>query len=257
MPQIAAFTLENDLYKLEDVLTFTRFADTINNIDFSYPLSQGLVENIYKNHGVAALEQLYTQLSGTMDEVNSWKVAHVKGILEEITGEPFDDLTKETIAHIEKNRFTVLQLAPVSDTGETVFQSGTPRYIISIKVADGWYNVKVSGYKGESNFSGTITVRGNTGKRFGSFKSFLWRDHFPEIGYRGELYSIQFTPQEIGIYEYFTNRLIAKYVGGFNGRMNIIENETLQFRFKENLFENRMDRLECKLFDQSSPSGNP
>jgi len=256
MPQIAAFTLENDLYEIEDVLTFTGFNDSINNIDFSYPLSQGIVENIYMDHGIDALNKLYTQLSGTMDEVYSWDLDHVIGALEEATGTSFDDLKKETVAHIEANRLKNLKVEPVPDSGEVVFQSGTGRYVISIKVLDGWYNVKVSGYKGESNYSGLITIRGASGKRFNSFRSFLWREQFPEIGFRSELYSIQFTPQEIGIYEYFTNRMIAKYVGGFNGTMNIIENDTLQFRFREDLFENRMDRLESRLIDQS-PTGNP
>ncbi len=252
MPQIAAFTLENELYKLDDVLTFTGLYDTIANIDFSYPLSLGVIESIYKNHGLDALNKLYSQLSGTINEVKSWDLNHIAEVLEDVTGSSLEDIKKNAASQIVDSRFTVLRVEDVPDSGETVFQSGMARYVLNIKVLDGWYNVKVAGYSGETDFAGTITVRGTTGKRFGAFRSFLWRDHFPEMGYRNELYSIQFTPQEIGIYEYFTNRLIAKYVGGFHGRMNIIENNTLQFRFREDLFEDRMDRLECRLIDQTT-----
>ena len=88
---------------------------------------------------------------------------------------------------------------------------------------------------------------GSIGHSYNEYKSFLWSEQFPEVPYINQLYSIQFNSDEIGIYDYLTNRLIAKYVVSFDEAGKPSADGGVSFRFKESLLLERMDSYRCSI----------
>jgi hypothetical protein len=99
----------------------------------------------------------------------------------------------------------------------------------------------------ETRIDGTITLIGSKGYTYSEFKSFLFDEHFPDMPHINELYSIRYDSDEIGVYDYITNRLMAKYVSAFDGTEELVRQGRILFRFRENILRGRMDSYRCHI----------
>jgi len=241
MPQIARFTLANDVYVLDDVLTFDGFHKKIGNVDFSFPLSLGLVETLTNKFNITGILGILTSLSGSADEVHGWSSDDVKAVLTKFTGKSWTEFEGLAKSRIFSDPFPNLKPGAVSDSGLVLFESGTSEYHIRISLDDGWYNVWINRFSPDAPVEGAVVLTGAVGHQFRLFRSFLWAEQFPEVPYSTQIYSIIFNEYEVGIYDYLTNRLIAKYVAGFDEKQGLVSPEGVFFRFEENVLRGRMD----------------
>lgn len=247
MSQIAGFTLDNDLYTIEDVLTVDGFHNKIGSVDFSYPLSVGLVESIASKYNITTALILLSKLSGSIDEVSGWMSDDVKGTITAVTGASWEQIESHARELITADRFPNLKPGAMPDSGDKVFESGTNDYVAKITLHDGWYHVSLKPYSPDFRIEGTILVSGSIGVNFTEFKSFLFQEQFPEIPYISELYSIRYSPDEIGVYDYLTNRLVAKYVTSFDPESKLVTDGQISFRFKQDVLHNHMNSYKCRI----------
>jgi len=247
MPQIAAFTIENSLFTLENVATYSGFYDTIGNIDFSYPLSVAVMATIYDETSPVDVSALVGKLSGSMREVEAMTLQDVSEALKSTTGKDWGDWKKLATERTMSGRHPNLKTGVTSDSGVTVFESGTIDYLITVKHDAGWYNVVVKPIKDDPLMSGMIVVRGGLGLKFDAYKSFLWKEQFDNTRYTTQLYSIQFSQEEVGIYDYTTNRLVAKYVSSFDSSGSLIQDGAVTFRFRDDIFPGGLENYICGL----------
>ena len=246
MPQIANFTLKNDLYSFEDVLTFDSFHNKIGNIDFSFPLSLGLVEAISSSFNITTVLALIRDLSGTAAEVASWTPDDVKAKLTARTGKDWEDIERLSEIKVSADPFPNLKPGIVSDTGQIVFQSGVTTFRIKVVLDQGWYNVMISSFV-DDPMDALLVLEGSVGHNYTRYKSFLWEEQANDYPYSREIYAIRFSDSEVGIYDYLTNQLIAKYVAGFDDSNKLRTGREMSFHFKEDLLRSRMDQYLAKV----------
>ena|GEM_PF-3597337 len=247
MPQIANFTLANDVYALEDVLTISDFHTKIGSIDFSYPLSLGLVETLTERYNIAGTLKLLSDLSGSMSDVAGWTTDDVKAVITGFTGKTWNEIEMYSKEKIASDPFPNLHPGVTPGSGQTVFESGTTEYLARITHNEGWYDVKLTPYSPDTRIEGTIVIKGPVGNTHDEFKSFLWNEHFPDIPYINQLYSIRYNPDEIGVYDYLTNRLVAKYVSSFDDGNKLVNGGEMSFRFSDNTLRDHISSYQCNI----------
>ena len=247
MPQIAGFTLTNGIYSLEDVLTFDGFNHKIGNIDFSYPLSLGLVETLTDKFNITGTLTILSNLSGSVDEITGKSSDDVKAVITKVTGENWDKIEKLATDEICSDPFPNLKPGGSSDSGMVMFESGTQYFNVKITLNDGWYNVTVKSFSPDKRVEAAVTMSGSVGNEFSAYKSSLWKEQYPNMPYSSQIYSIRFNPDEAGVYDYLTNELVAKYVSTFDEMPRLTTENKIVFRFKENLLRARMDSYWCQI----------
>jgi len=247
MWQIANFTLANDIFALDDILTFDGFHQTVGNIDFSFPLSLGLVSTLIDKTGVNGTLAILNDFSGSIAYINTLSTADVKSVLETKTNSNWDDIEKLVRSKIAADPFPNLKPGTASDSGLVVFESGTSTFNIRVTLDDEWYNFAVRPFSKDVMPEGVLTLAGSTGNQMTSYKSFLWAEQFPEREYASEIFAIRFNGQEIGVYDYLTNQLVAKYVSSFDENSALLEDGRIGFRFRESILRDRLDRYLCRL----------
>jgi hypothetical protein len=253
MPQIANFTLANDVFALEDVLTVDGFHRKIGSIDFSYPLSLGLVETLTEKYNITGTLKLLSDLSGSMNEVAGWTSDDVKAVIAGFAGKTWDEIEISTRGKIASDPFPNLKPGISVESGTTVFESGTTDYLIKILLDKGWYNVEAIPYSPVMSIDGAVAISGPTGRSHDEYKSFLWEEQFPGIPHINELYSIRFNSDEVGIYDYLTNRLVAKYVASFDDTDSLMNDGKLSFRFREDVLRDHMSSYNCRIVGARGP----
>jgi len=252
MPQIASFTLANDIFSLEDILTASDFHEKVGSIDFSYPLSLGLVETLIEKYNISGALKLLSDLSGSMSDVATWTADDVKAVITSFTGKTWSEIETYAKEEISADPFPNLKPGASSGTGVTVFESGTVEYLVEITLDSGWYSVKVTPYSPETRIEGAVVISGPTGNTHKEFKSFLWQEQFPQEPYIDELYCIRYDPDEVGIYDYLTNRLVAKYVSSFDDSNRLVNEGSISFSFKENVLRDHIGSYRCRILGTGS-----
>lgn len=247
MPQIANFTLANDIFALEDVLTIDDFHTKIGSIDFSYPLSLGLVETLTEKYDITGTLKLLSDLSGSMIDVAGWTTDDIKAVMTDFTGKTWSEIEAYSKEKTASDPFPNLKPGITPGSGQTVFESGTAEYLVRITHNEGWYNVKLTPYSPDTRIEGTIVIKGRVGNTHDEFKSFLWNEQFPDMPYINQLYSIRYNPDEIGVYDYLTNRLVAKYVSSFDDGNKLVNEGEMSFRFSENVLRDHISSYHCHI----------
>lgn len=246
MWQISNFTLENEIFSLDDILTFDGFHKTIGNIDFSFPLSLGLVTSLIDDFGINDVLSMLRDLSGNVAFINNLSVDEVKTVLETKTGRTWADIMQSARSRIASDPFPNLKPGVESDSGLVVFESGINTFHVRVTLDDGWYNFAINPFEKGTKPVGVLTLAGSPGGRMGSYQSFLWNEQFANRQYSAEVYSIRFDGNEVGVYDYLTNQLIAKYVSSFDSNATNSGGQT-GFRLREDVLRSRLDQYLCRL----------
>jgi hypothetical protein len=85
----------------------------------------------------------------------------------------------------------------------------------------------------------------------GDYQSGLFADHLPNASYDGESYGIQFSQSEAGLYNYYTDTLVAKYISSFSPSDEYWnpEKRIMRFRLAKSVLSQRVSDLRLKLVE--------
>lgn len=202
------------LLEIDDLLTYEGFNTTIGSADISYPASALLTAYLMKKLPSAQFHRLYLSLCGTNQFIHSLNADTVKDIISSATGESWDSLVAGFKAYYAS--FKSAGIVPseniISEKPTAILSADG----VSAKLwqENGLYQVTVedSG-KGE----GYILVKLPGQVDSAGYASRLFAEQMPKETYAGEDFGIRYSPSEIAVYDYKTDRLLAIYLPSMSG----------------------------------------
>ncbi|MEE9443027.1 MAG: hypothetical protein V3V99_10225 [candidate division Zixibacteria bacterium] len=221
---------------VEDILTYDDFYGKIGSAETSYPVSAVFINYLMRLCDSSNFLELYRQLSGTDPEIQSISQADIISKIEAVSGRSWNSI----MAGFNNfwPRFEYCGIRP--------FIYNTPANSTLINISE---SIRFSVWKlnfdylQEIDFSNSpdgcvITLLDKHNLPREDYQSRLFYEHLPDTKYTGQRYGIKVTASEVGLYDYYCNRLVASYVMGFDmnaGNHNLVPGIT-RILMSNNLF---------------------
>ncbi len=210
--------MQFSLCQFEDILTYNGFYRKIGSPDISYPVSSLFVNFLTKVFGVDNFITLYRQLSGSSDYIQGLTTDGVKGELEKISGNTWENLMKRYDQFWP--RYVTCGISPSSYD----MPNDTADLLISADAMFAAWNLNFE-YLFEIDISNCkngclLLLTKKESISDSNYISSLYSDHRQFSEYNGEDFGIKITASEVGIYDYKCNRLITSFVSGFSPEFN-------------------------------------
>jgi hypothetical protein len=212
--QMGWFILEKRFFALEDILSYQEFHQTVASPEISYPLSGIFTQFLIEKMGIEQFEKLYLNLSGTSEGLGNFSAEQVRKQIEKYMNSDWQNICN----NFEKYRsnFKYSGILPGSGkiqliTAPEIVSDHFEVYIEDIKVV---YCFEIRCLT--ENTKGAMLLTPKKTEANSNYQSTLFAEQFPQDDYDKEAYGIIFTPEEVGLYDYRINLLLAKYVQSFN-----------------------------------------
>ncbi len=212
--EVIAYTgyisLGHDLCQLGDILTFDDFYNTIGSTEISYPVSGLFVGYLIEKLGWVDFLRLYETLSGSDQMISAWNTDYVRKKIMGAGRVTWEEIAAEFDNYWRQFEFAGIQPAKRSPTGDADFRFADEGIEIAVWGLDGIYSFEIRLAPDKSQGS---MIFGPGGENpLGEYRSDLFARHHPQIEYRGEHFGLNFSQAEIGMYDYYTDELRAKFV---------------------------------------------
>lgn len=248
--QIGHFTLAQKIFRLEDVLAYDGFHKKVNNPDFSYPLSGIFVKFLIDRFGIERFKSLYRDLSGTESKVRSFSAEDIQSQVSTTCEISWVEI-RDNFAHYWE-QFEFSGLNPGGDLlpNQPLMILKSADLSAQIWDLDNAYFFEIQAMT--ETPSGVILMKDSSSSVTESYQSRLFAEHLPNAQYHGEIYGIQFSTNEVGLYDYYTNNLLAKYVSSFSPSSDYWDSEekTIRFRLDKTILNQRMFDFQLSLEEQ-------
>jgi hypothetical protein len=198
-----------ELIEPEVLLTFNGFNKEGGGADLTYPAAALLAGYLFESLGPDRFFELYRTLSGSSQAVSEMHRGFVISTLEQSTGMSWEELLSEFHAFRSSYRESGLTAGVSGDiehAGET-FDFGA-RAVRKLALSDRVEYV----CELPENRSWSVLLFDTGEKAEDSYRSRLFAEHIPHETYTGQRYGLRFGPEEVGLYDYWTNTLLANYV---------------------------------------------
>ena len=228
---LAPVMIENGICTLDTLLTWQGFNQDIGMADISYPIAGVLVETLIAEMGMDKFLDLYAGLSGSNDKIQSITKTDLISTIENKSGMIWNILTNSFNIHLADNKYA--NIFPGKDDSYNYLVSG-PNNSISYYINSNPFlgiGAYVIDYLSNQN-TGFIFFRDKKFKPDTIYKSWMFVEQCPGRNYTGQIYGLKFDQNEVGLYNYLTNQLIAKYINSFDQDTSYWhpESNTLTFR---------------------------
>jgi len=246
--QIGYFTLAQQFFKLEDILTYNGFHQIVGNPDFSYPISGIFVRFLIEKFGIEKLKLLYRRLSGNDKAVQNFSLDYVQSKIAEVCGMTWTELDKSFAEYWKKFEFSgLIPDSNLPSQNKSIEKIKSKHLSAKIWDCDDAYLFEIESDNNRPN--GVILIKKNLSSDIKDYKSELFTDHLPNAKYDGELYGIAFTSEEAGLYNYYTEDLIAKYIFSFSPNEDYwnSEEKVIRFRLAKSVFDCKISECRLKL----------
>jgi hypothetical protein len=230
--QIAPALIKNDICKLDDILTWNGFQNEVAMADISYPISGIFVDLLIQEFGIEKFKKIYLDLSGSNSEVQSFTKSEIKGVIEKHTGKDWQQINDLFDYHWPGFEFSGIFPGGETDPDKDILQINSGTLNLSVYESENSYvfNVRSENDKPE----GVILFTNTSLPKTPYYISWMFAEHLPDMEYHDELYGIQFNPDEVGLYNYITNILEAKYIASFSPDSNYWDSENNMLTFSIN-----------------------
>jgi hypothetical protein len=227
--QLGYVIIENDFMDLEGLLTHDGFHKKCDSPDISYPMCGLFLDLLISRIGIDSLKKLYLEVSGNESKLYGITLDDVKELISSFFSAKWPEILGIFDIHRRKFESSGIKPAPEAVTSppdiETRFSGGVVRiwdiknqYLFEIRAE-------------ESIASGVILLKSKKDSISPAYRSWMYSEHLPGRDYNSEMFGIVFTSSEIGLYNYFTNHLLAKYVSGFFGNESLLSGDGKSIRF--------------------------
>ena len=247
LAQLAKFLYREELVPFDSVLTYTGF-DEQAGADIVYPVAGLFTAYLLDRLGQDKYFELYRSLSGKYDDLAALTTDKVEGVIATALGKgSWADVITDFNSFIDDDSALMTAVPGKLDKGK------------SIAKGDG-YQVREDGKWLGFEFTPTMTDDGKVSGNLLFAKaddlqenpSSLFEEQYqakePFEGYR---YGVRFDQNEIGLYDYATNCLIAKYIWGVTPSDDYLDKDkgTVTVKFSKWLFDGGLpsDKTGCHL----------
>ncbi len=203
--------------ELADALTRDGFYSLPGGADVAYPMGAVLCEIVRRQAGWNGVMELNKKLSGTVEFVSSLSAVDVEEYVAEICG--WDDETagvelKNRMANIwpEFRRCGIYPAESIPTVEPTWEYSDS---LSQVKLWNGQTS-QVVWVKSDQFPVFLLSPNQNSSRAFSS----LFKDHLPLKQYLGQRYGLRCDPENIALYDYATNQLVATWVASFTDEMD-------------------------------------
>jgi hypothetical protein len=218
-PGVIAYTgyavFKYELADLEDILTFNDFHYTIGSPDVSYPISALFVNYMIEEISMDNFKLIYRELSGTIHDIRGFSLDTVSSIIEKVWGKSWDDI--ESGFNLWWPQFAATGIMPISEEPGDI----EPKMIHDnggmIAILDQGSTIGFFVTLGDDRTAGFLLLKDPAQESDEGYVSYLFKQHLPDEGYGGERYGIRLSPDEIGLYDYLCNELVASFILSFSG----------------------------------------
>jgi hypothetical protein len=209
MVDFGRYILKYGVTEIDSILITDKTGGSIGS-DIAYPVSAAFVEFIFNTLGPEKYFDLYRRLSGDFQFIQNMRVENISGTIAESFGRSWDEIKKE----FDKSLGTgdprgLIYPGKVATQKDILNDSG-----LTLSLSDRWLQVL---FHPDSSSKIEIGLIFGKNAALADKNSSLYNEQYktghPFAGYR---YGIRIDKNEIGLYDYATNQLLAKYVHDFN-----------------------------------------
>ncbi len=247
LDELGAILLKNQFCSLDELLTFDNFNIDLGMPDISYPVSGLFVKYLVDRLGIVNFKQLYLQLSGSIDEVRSWDREHVISALEKQLGLSWEFIQKD-FAEFRK-QFEIGGIAPVEamPIGEPIAVLDKNGCGVRIYDDSDQYIFEIKSML--DSVTGTIFISDSEAPVPSSYQSSLFYEQFDKGSYGGQMFALRFSPEEAGLYNYYTDILEGKFIRSFYPQSPYWnpERHIIRFSMDKELIPGPLDMYDLKL----------
>jgi hypothetical protein len=231
---------------LEEIMDFSGFHHGQATSDISYALSALVVKTMIDDFGIAKFKDYYRAVSGTGYEVASLPAEIAKLKAEEVFGTTWDEFKADYLKLADSYKY--YGILPVgSIEGRLIKQLKSGGTCAGIFEGDRFYYFKIVLAYEKTRGDILLSEKGEPIEE--EYRSKFYHDHLPGEKYEGERYGIQFSRDETGLYDFYTNCLLTKYIPGFSPDDNYWDGEKREIMFKldKTLLDEPLRFFEIKL----------
>ncbi|MDD4053117.1 MAG: hypothetical protein PHR28_14625, partial [candidate division Zixibacteria bacterium] len=229
MRYMGYITMANEIGRMDDLLTYAGFNSPNVGAEVAYPISALFTGFLVEKWGYDKYLELYQALSGSADQVRSMDSHQVETIYANAGGLPWSSI----IAAFDDSwkGFHLCGVMPdtIRPTGNPAVSIDTGRVNISIWDSQDFFHFAVSISSGARE---GILLTNDAGDSVATaYRSVLFAKDLPRETYRGEHIGIRFSADEVAVYDYLTNKLLASYIHGLSpmGGYRDSTSQTLHF----------------------------
>ncbi|MCP4632118.1 MAG: hypothetical protein GY855_04265, partial [candidate division Zixibacteria bacterium] len=205
-------SMEMNPTAINDIMTSDGFYRGSASSDASYALSSLFTEALIDRFGFQQLKTFYLELSGDNNYVNSLTLDEIKLKSNRIFGISWPEIQTDYQDLANQNKFCGI-IPEIHVSSDPELELVSDNLNAQIWDLDDSYFIRIKLLSDISN--GVILIVDESIDLNPFYKSKFFNKYIPNIKYNGEMYGIQFSPAEVGLYNYYTNCLLAKYVLGF------------------------------------------
>jgi len=241
---VAIYGLE--LVTFDSIFTLHGFK-TESGAEIVYSVAGIFCDYLIDRLGEETVLDLYLQLSGKYDYVNGLTAEDVQRIMISATGHAdWNALIADFDAYIQDYSERRLVAIPGSgNQGKTLLNE--ERFIVR---EDGnWVAFDFRGDPSDSVLEGNLVFAPDDGL-VGQFSLMFESQYGSSQPFEGYRYGVRFDRNEIGLYDYATNRLVGKYIWGITPSEEYYDAERniIGVRFNKSLFKGRLPQPgQCRL----------
>jgi len=212
------YILKYDVIALDSVLDPGGLTDPVN-AEIAFPISAWLAEYLATSLGLDKFFELYRELSGDFRTVAALPGGEIKEMIIAATGTSWENFLADFHEHVDACGGECGLIYPGRvRTDRPLVDSGGLKIAASKK----WLQVE---YDVRDSVNREITVLFGPADDMHGKRSILFSDQFGDrIPYESWRYGLKLDKNEIGLYDYATNRIIAKYVDDFAGKSDYFDN---------------------------------
>ena len=243
--------IENlDMIALDSFLTLRGFQTCPVGLDAAYAIGSILTETLLKLDDIDKYLELYTELSGDQEYISSLTIKQVKAKFEKIYGLSWDEISLRYDSTARQKLSCGIAIGHQEDNTTKQIKIKGSMFDVSIDPASSFYHFKIILPSTEAK--GIILFADSTLALNENYRSWLLAEHNDDIEHGNIRYGLCFDTGEIGLYDYITNTLVAKYVYGFTPYKDFWDDSTrtMAFSLERGLFENAIDEYEISIVER-------
>jgi hypothetical protein len=198
-------SLSTGLVTIDELLTYESFH--ARSADLTYAPAGVFVGFLLHGHGSPGLRAAYRAVSGTAAEVTGWNEQEVKERLAQAMGTTWQELAAEFQEYLARSALEPL-IKPGSSPCPFSAMNGLngKRLTVLVSPCDAWRVVASEGPPLGAILCGAGPAQPPNA---------LFAEHFPGRVYHGERFGLLFSPEEVKLYDYRRQMLIALHAEGF------------------------------------------
>ncbi|MFQ6092149.1 MAG: hypothetical protein ACE5OR_05625 [bacterium] len=192
-------------------------------------------------------KSLYGELSGADAAVRALSVEDVRSKISQICGTVWPELQKKFAGYWGEFQFSGIVPKGYSPSNEVLAIMRSAHLSAKIWDSDNAYLFEIQATTQIPN--GVILLRHKSPSITEDYKSRLFAEHLPNVRYDGEVYGIKFSADEAGLYNYYTDNLVAKYVSGFSPSDEYWNSEErlVRFQLEKSVLNQKITDFELRL----------